>query len=37
MRINIAFTLLILLFIGNVQGQGKYIVKAEMAYASEKL
>ncbi|MCO4814878.1 MAG: OmpA family protein [Flavobacteriales bacterium] len=35
MRINIAFTLLILLFIGNVQGQGKYIVKAEMAYASE--
>jgi len=35
MRIKIAFTLLILLFIGNVQGQGKYIVKAEMAYASE--
>ena len=35
MRIKIAFTLLILLFIGNVQGQGKYIVKAELAYASE--
>jgi len=35
MKFRIAFTLLALLFIGNIQAQSKYIVKAELAYASE--
>ena len=35
MRFKIAFTLLTLLLVGNVQAQSKFIVKAELAYASE--